>query len=172
MLSCADVIIHMLEGGPTLDALNLPINISLFNNTVSCTKAVEPLGIMPLPPLISNPPFSSSGPSSVCHLSPPTRWEFLKENKKVRKKEKKTRSRPRKRSRKEDFFFLFFLGRFLGRERVFFLFLDPYRFFLSFLITFLVESVFFSFFFFLIVFLVESVFSYFLVFFYKFQPPT
>ena len=65
------------------------------------------------------------------------RWEFMKENKKVRKKE-----------RKILFFFLvdflvessvfsflcsFFLDHFLGRERVFFLF---------FLISFLVESVF------------------------------
>ena len=34
----------------------------------------------------------------------------------------KTRTRPRKRSIKKEFFFSFFLGRFLGRERVFFLF--------------------------------------------------
>ena len=30
------------------------------------------------------------------------RWEFIKENKKVRKKRKKTHSRPRKRSRKKE----------------------------------------------------------------------
>ena len=46
------------------------------------------------------------------------RWEFMKENKKVREK-KKTRSRPRNQPKKERFFFL---GCFIGRELVFFLF--------------------------------------------------
>ena len=63
---------------------------------------------------------------SVFHYPLSKKVDFLrgqnlqKEIKKVRKERKKTRSRPRKRSRKEERFF--FLGRFLGRERVFFLF--------------------------------------------------
>ena len=76
------------------------------------------------------------------------RWEFIKENKKVRKQEntlwtkkaikikktirKKTRSPPRKRPRKKEKTFLSFsFGRFFGREHVFFLF------FLTFLYSFI-----------------------------------
>ena len=58
----------------------------------------------------------------------------LKENKKVRKKERK----------------FFFLDRFLGRERVFFLLFLTVIVFLFFLIAFLVESVFFLFSYFLV----------------------
>ena len=83
------------------------------------------------------------------------RWEFRKENKKLKKKENtlstKTEAKKKKRYRKKKEYMLstkkptkkttkkkvfsFFLGRFLGRERVFFFFL----------IAFLVESVFSSF---------------------------
>ena len=59
----------------------------------------------------------------VVQSSQVQRGELIKENKKVRKKErKKTRPRPRKWPRKKESYFLFFLGCFLGWDRVFFLF--------------------------------------------------
>ena len=68
------------------------------------------------------------------HLNTLLRWEFIKENKKVRKQEnKKTRNRPKMWSRKKKKFFSFFLGRFLCWVFVFFL---------VFLIAFLVKFLF------------------------------
>ena len=96
------------------------------------------------------------------------RPEFIRENKKVRT----TKNWPRKRSRKKKVY-SFFLGRFLRRERIFFLFSWPLSFFLFFfsLVAFLAENVFP--FFFLNCFPGRKrvvLFSYFLGFFYKFPP--
>ena len=94
------------------------------------------------------------------------RWEFIKQNKKVRKQEnkkkrKKTWTRPRKWSRKKESFFFF-----LGRDLVYFFSWPLSFFFLFFFFAFLVESV-FSFFFSLSLSWSKASF---LVFFYKFPP--
>ena len=62
------------------------------------------------------------------------RWEFIKENKKVRKQENKNSTK--KVIKKKRKFFSFFLGRFLGRVLVFFLVFLFSR-FLTFLFSFI-----------------------------------
>ena len=71
--------------------------------------------------------------------NPDLSWEFKKENKKVRKKERKhTLDQERDQEKKEKLYF--FLGWFLGRERVsFFFFFLTFLFFFLLILTFLVS---------------------------------